>query len=414
MKSPIILIYPVIILSLLSCAGNNSANEMQAKNADYTKGSYEYDAAFLKKNLTGLIELVDSSTGAKVLLSSSCQGRVLTSAAGDSDHSFGWINYDLITSQKKKTQFNPIGGEERLWIGPEGGQFAFYFKKGDSFDILHWQVPAIIDTLPYRVINSGRSFVVFAQDGILRNYSGNDFSINIKRTVNIFPKSAIESELNLTIPANTKFVGYESENEVTNTGDRDWKKENGLASIWLLSMRTPSPEMAVFIPFENNKSSRQFITDNYFGSIPTDRLIVKDSLVILKCDGKYRSKIGLSNKIAKSFAASYDFKRNILTILHFIVDKNAMYVNSKWEIQKEPFKGDVINSYNDGPLADGSQLGPFYEIESSSPAKELLRGESLVHKQMIFHFEGTYESLNIIAKKILGIDLSEVKNALHL
>ena len=44
------------------------------------------------------------------------------------------------------------------------------------------------------------------------------------------------------------------------------------------------------------------------------------------------------------------------------------YVNSLWEIQDEPFRGDVVNSYNDGKLEDGTQLGPFYELESSSPA----------------------------------------------
>ena len=45
------------------------------------------------------------------------------------------------------------------------------------------------------------------------------------------------------------------------------------------------------------------------------------------------------------------------------------YVNSKWEIQQQPYAGDVANSYNDGPPAPGAKpLGPFYELESSSPA----------------------------------------------
>jgi uncharacterized protein DUF6786 len=380
---------------------------------NYKKGTYGYDAAFLKKNLDGLIELSDSNTGAKVLLCASYQGRVLTSAANDSDNSFGWINYDLISSQKKKAQFNPIGGEERFWIGPEGGQYAFYFKKGDSFNINHWRVPAIIDTLPYNLVESNALRATFTKEGVMTNYSGNSFNINIKRSVHILSRSSVEDQLQVSIPQTIKFVAYESNNEIKNTGD-DWKKENGLPSIWLLSMMTPSDETGVCIPFEKNKTSRQYITDNYFGAVPADRLVIKDSVLFLKCDGKYRSKIGLSPVIAKPFAASFDFKRNILTILHFEIDKNAAYVNSKWEMQKEPFKGDVINSYNDGPLADGSQLGPFYEIESSSPAKELKKGESLVHKQTICHFEGDYQSLNALAKKLLGIDLGEIKSSLHL
>jgi hypothetical protein len=380
---------------------------------DYKKGTYGYDATFLKKNLAGLIELSDSNTGAKVLLCASYQGRVLTSGANDSDNSFGWINYDLISSQKKKAQFNPIGGEERFWIGPEGGQYAFYFKNGDSFNITHWQVPAIIDTLPYNVVDSNSSGATFTKEGVMTNYSGNSFHINITRSVHILPKSSVENQLQISIPQTIKFVAYESNNEIKNTG-ADWKKENGLPSIWLLSMMTPSDETGVCIPFEKNKNSHQYITDNYFGAVPPDRLVIKDSVLFLKCDGKYRSKIGLSPVIAKPFAASFDFKRNILTILHFEIDKNAAYVNSKWEMQKEPFKGDVINSYNDGPLADGSQLGPFYEIESSSSAKELKKGESLVHKQMICHFEGDYQSLNAVAQKLLGINLDEIKSSLHL
>ncbi len=59
-------------------------------------------------------------------------------------------------------------------------------------------------------------------------------------------------------------------------------------------------------------------------------------------------------------------------------------------------------------------LGPFYEIESSSPAKELKKGESLEHKQTICHFEGDYQSLNLIAQKLLGINLDEIKSSLHL
>jgi hypothetical protein len=33
------------------------------------------------------------------------------------------------------------------------------------------------------------------------------------------------------------------------------------------------------------------------------------------------------------------------------------YVNSMWEDQKEPFSGDVVNSYNDGPTATGKTIG---------------------------------------------------------
>ena len=74
--------------------------------------------------------------------------------------------------------------------------------------------------------------------------------------------------------------------------------------------------------------------------------------------------------------------------------------------------GDAVNSYNDGPLADGSQMGPFYEIESVSPGAFLKPGEKLAHQHFIFHFTGNKESLNVIALKVLGISLSDIQSAL--
>ncbi len=51
----------------------------------------------------------------------------------------------------------------------------------------------------------------------------------------------------------------------------------------------------------------------------------------------------------------------------------------------------------------------FYELESSSSSKELQVGESMRHIHKTYHFEGKQEDLNLIAKRVLGIDLSEVK-----
>ena len=84
-------------------------------------------------------------------------------------------------------------------------------------------------------------------------------------------------------------------------------------------------------------------------------------------------------------------------------------MNSKWEIQKQPYKGDVINSYNDGPLADGSQMGPFYEIESSSPALTLKKGQTGTYKQITCHLQGDYAVLKELANQLLGVNLDELK-----
>ena len=261
----------------------------------------------------------------------------------------------------------------------------------------------------YDIVQSDKSSATFSKSAVITNYSGAVFNVDITRRVQLLDKNATEQKLHANIATGIQYVAYESTNQIKNTGNNDWKKETGLLSIWLLGMMTPTEQTKVIIPFSPQTDSRSHITDNYFGKISTDRLLVKDSILYFRCDGKSRGKLGISPVIAKPLAGSFDFKKNVLTILIPEVHKNAMYVNSKWEIQKQPFRGDVINSYNDGPLQDGSQLGPFYEIESSSPAKELAHGETEEYHQTTCHFQGDYLSLKDLAKQLLNVDLDEVK-----
>ena len=396
----------ILFLIIVGMACNETQPE---KAAEYVKGSYGYDAAFLKEHLDNTIELWNEE-GARVLLTADYQGRVMTSSVnGDSGNSAGWINYDLIAAGKFKDQFNPVGGEERLWIGPEGGQYSFYFKKGDAFHINNWQVPPIIDTVAYQVTHSDSTSVEFSQKAVVTNYSGTEFNIFINRNIRLLDEAALNSRLQTNLTGNVRWVAYETENIIKNMGENAWKKESGLLSIWLLGMFTPSEETVAIVPFHNRKDVKDFITDNYFGQIPANRLITKDSVLLLQCDGKHRSKLGLSPVIAKPLAGSFDFKRNMLTIIFFDIDPTGDYVNSKWELQKQPYKGDVVNAYNDGPLEDGAQLGPFYELESSSAATPLQPGETQTHRQATCHFEGDYAALNILAQRLLGVDLDHAK-----
>jgi hypothetical protein len=83
-----------------------------------------------------------------------------------------------------------------------------------------------------------------------------------------------------------------------------------------------------------------------------------------------------------------------------------------WEIQKEPFGGDVVNSYNDGPASPGAKpLGPFYELESSSPAGALKPGETLAHVHATMHFQGDEKALDKIARAVLGVGIDEITGA---
>jgi hypothetical protein len=54
-------------------------------------------------------------------------------------------------------------------------------------------------------------------------------------------------------------------------------------------------------------------------------------------------------------------------------------------------------------------MGPFYEIESSSTALQLKKGESGTYKQITLHLQGSYAALHPLAKEILGVDLDTIK-----
>ena len=81
------------------------------------------------------------------------------------------------------------------------------------------------------------------------------------------------------------------------------------------------------------------------------------------------------------------------------------------EIQEEPSSDDVINSYNDAPTEDGSQLGPFYELEASSHAAFLEPGEDIIHIQRTYHLEGSEKTLDVFTKSLLNVSIEEIKKA---
>lgn len=378
---------------------------------EYRKGTFGYDLQFLKQYHKDLILLGDGSdAGAQIIILPAYQGRVMTSTAdGNGGMSFGWINYDLIDSNKEEEHFHAFGGEERFWLGPEGGQFSIFFKKGDPFDFDHWYVPKAIDTEPFILVSSSKTEANFQREMNLKNYSGFEFNLRVNRHIRLLSKTEIPLLLGFTLPENLQIVGFESNNSITNTGNTPWTKENGLLSIWILSMFNAGNKTTIAVPYKqgNENDLGKLVTDDYFGKVPVDRLKIKNGIIFLNADANYRSKIGISPKRALPILASFDQVNEVLTIAQFSLPEfPADYVNSLWEIQENPFEGDVVNAYNDG-FIDGKQMGKFYELESSSPAATLNVGESMHHVHRTIHLKGNSNELNEVTKTLLGIHLSE-------
>jgi len=366
------------------------------------------DVLFLKQHTKVIV--LTAASGAQVVVAPEYQGRVMTSTA-DGTTSFGWIGRDAVASGKRQAHMNVFGGEDRFWLGPEGGQFALYFKPGDPFDVDHWQTPEPFDWGPWMAASESQTSATFSKSMSVTNHSGTPFSLDVSRTVRMLGPNDVMTRLHATLPAGVKMVAFESRNVVRNSGGA-WTPDKGLISIWILGQFTPTPSTTIAIPFVQGSESTlgPIVNDAYFGKVPAERLQVKDGVIRFRGDGQYRSKIGLPPLRATGVAGSYDAASHVLTIVQFTKPDGVRdYVNSMWEMQKEPYRGDALNSYNDGPLGPGQPgLGPFYELESSSPGLRLIPDERYEHIHRTFHFQGTEGALDPIARAVLKVGLADL------
>ena len=373
------------------------------------QGSYGYDKQFLRKHDSNIVEL--RSGNSSVLISPAYQAKVFTSTAdGDNGKSFGWINYKVFGAPPDP-HMNAYGGENRFWLGPEGGKYSLYFKKGDSMVFENWKTPAPIDTENWEVDKRNDQAVTLKKDISISNYAGTLLNMHVTREIAVQDKNKIESTLSIQIGDSIKFVGYSTNNILKNTGDAEWNEQTGMPCIWILDMFNPSDSTVIVIPHKPAESGKKVATTNYFGEIPPDRIKFSDNTLFFKADGKSRGKLGILPQYSLPFAGSYDAQNNVLTITFFTVDNNAKYLNQEWSTAKPAFSGDAMNAYNDGPLDNGSQMGPFYEIESVSPAAALKPSEEIKHIHNVYHFTGNKEQLNTIAEKVLGASLQTIQTA---
>ena len=402
-----------VVSILLTVLGLGSGHRAAGEEAMRT---FAEDVAFLAQH-TPVIVLGADRHGRQIAIVPAWQGRVMTSTTGgDPRRGIGWINDSLIASGRPQAKINAYGGEDRFWMGPEGGQFAIFFRPGDPFDFSHWQTPAVIDSQPFEVVAQGPEEVAFRREARLTNYSRTQFDVRIDRKVRMLPQSEVVSVLHVEPSDRVRWVAYESDNSITNTGQAAWSKETGLLSIWILGMFKHSPSCTVVVPIRAGSVAElgPVVNDRYFGAIPSDRLAVTEQHLLFKADGAYRSKIGVSPARARPVLGSYNPDCKLLTIISYDLPHGATdYVNSMWELQEDPYGGDVANSYNDGPPAAGVKpLGPFYELETSSPAVALRAGQSLRHRHRTFHFEGPPADLEPIAQAVFGIGLQAITSAL--
>jgi hypothetical protein len=365
------------------------------------------DLAFLRSR--GPVEVLASPAGGLVAVSARWQGRVMTSAVEPHGVSLGFVHRAFLEAGKTGTQFDNYGGEDRFWLGPEAGQYGLYFAPGAPFVIGSWQTPHAMQEGEWEVRSRDASHVTFARTMHVENWSRTAFNVAVERTVRVLTADEVRARFGDVPPPGSKWVAFETDNAVTNVGTRPWTRDTGLLSIWILGMYAPAVDARVVVPFDP-AGAGAVVNDAYFGKIPPDRLVVheREGWLELVADGQRRGKIGVNASRAREVLGSWTPGERLLTLVRYVKPAQAAdgYVNSAWENQRDPYGGDVVNAYNDGPTEPGKpSLGGFYEIETSSPALALAPGHTARHVHTTLHVVGDPASLDPLAKRVLGISL---------
>jgi hypothetical protein len=399
MRSPL----AAAALCMLSCA----SRPLDAGTVRSGPRTFDDDLALLQAHAPVIV--LESPGGGRVAVSARWQGRVMTSAVEPHGASLGFVNRTFIESGREGTPFDNYGGEDRFWLGPEGGQYGLYFAPGADFTMSTWQVPHAMQEGEWDVRSRDASHVTFARTMHLVNWSRAEFDVAVERTVRVLSGDETKARFGAAPPAGAKWVAFETVNRITNAGTRAWTRDSGLLSVWILGMYAPSPDAHVLVPFDP-AGAGPIVRDDYFGKVPPERLVVREreGWLSFVADGEHRSKIGLSPTRARDAIGSFSAGSGLLTLVRTVRPASAPdgYVNSLWAQQPDPYGGDVINSYNDGPTAPGKpSLGGFYEIETSSPAASLAPGASLEHVHATLHAVGSAESLDGLARTVLGVSI---------
>ena len=166
-----------------ACGGDEPPSATTSPAAPVSQ--FDADVAFLKQH-TEVILLSDAEGSARVAVAPEYQGRVMTSTTGG-EHalSFGWLGRAAIASRQKQPHINVFGGEDRFWLGPEGGQYSLFFKPGEAFDLAHWQVPDAIDWGGWDVVGEAANSVAFKKRMAIVNYSGTQLDIDVDRAIRL-------------------------------------------------------------------------------------------------------------------------------------------------------------------------------------------------------------------------------------
>jgi uncharacterized protein DUF6786 len=400
----------LLFLSFLAAAGCTNPDRMtETKGGSNMAMTFDQIVAAVGKDDAIVLS---GEGGSKVLVSPRYQGRIMTTKVGPIE-SVGFVSMKTIAEGETHPNFNNFGGQDRYWLGPEAGQYGIYFAPGADYDRKVWQVPPDFDKGPFKVEGKDAGKVKLSRDIAVMNYIGTRFKARAEREVGLIPAAGVSSALGVDLPAGVNYCGSYSENRLINAGDQPWKKETGLINIWVLGQFEPGDQTVIIAPFKPGDGPA-YRDEPYFGKVKPDRLKQVGNAVLLRADGRSEGKVGIAQMRTGGLAGSMDYQKHLLVVVRFDVPKEpALYGNSSWvKNQPDPYSGDLFQTYNSDRSGSPDQRYAFYEMESVSPSVELAPGKGVVHRHETYCFQGDDAKLEELARKILGVDLAEVKKAM--
>lgn len=351
-----------------------------------------------------------------IAVSADWQGRVLTSTFnGEDSPSIGWIDRALMADEKHDLSTGQSGGEDRFWVGPQGGDFSVFFPDGAAQNEENWRIPAALASEPWTLTARTRTQAKFEKSAEFKNFKGNVLKVKAEREVSFIPRADAAKILGIEIPDSVKMVAFQSLNKLTNAGEGAWSPQNGMLNISVQSCFNANPGVRVFLPYKPGDASKlgDVVRDNLYESAYTEggRRVLTPEYVSVLADGKSMSGMGISPLRSEGIVLSYDSHNNILTVILYIKPSGRRaYLANSWRRPSRPFDGDAVSVYNNGsPARTSLSAQKYYEVSTYSPALNLGAGKSQFHLQRTFHFSGSEYDLGLIAYKLADISIGQLR-----
>lgn len=369
------------------------------------------DVSFLRQHADALVLQADGA--GPVAVSPKLSARVMTSAFAPDEPGFGLVNRDAIRAGPVARGFANYGGEDRLWLSPEGGPHALFFAPGAEQVEANWSVPSAMDGRPRSLVaHDGRS--ARFSDLLDLEVPGHGVrSVKVERLIEALPRADVEARIGRPLPDALRLVAFRSVNTLT---WRDAPPQGALVGPWVLGQFTPTDRTHVIFPFRGDAAgpdaapeaaAQAAIKRDYFGVVPDERLTLffppgpkARGFARLLADGRLRSKIGLSRAAATGWIGAWDEDGDVLTLVqHTLPPAGAAVPDCDWRLPNpRAAQGDVATSYVHGGAPR------FFELESLGAALPAEPGASVTHEHVTIHLGGPREALQDLARAVLAAE----------